>query len=65
MAGVKDDKVVEAHGTFYTSHCLKCCKEYTLEWMKGMYYVDIVLCVILVHMKDIIYYCSLLFIVLV
>jgi len=36
VAGVKEDKIVEAHGTFYTSHCMKCMKEYTLEWMKGM-----------------------------
>ena len=33
---MKEDKVVEAHGTFYTSHCMKCRKDYTLEWMKGM-----------------------------
>ena len=36
MAGVNEDKIVEAHGTFYTSHCMKCRKDYTFEWMKGM-----------------------------
>jgi len=34
-AGIPGDKLVEAHGTFHTSHCLKCRKEYTLEWMKA------------------------------
>ncbi|MRU29757.1 hypothetical protein FGW84_00170, partial [Xylella fastidiosa subsp. multiplex] len=28
--------LVEAHGTFYTSHCVNtsCGKEYTMSWMK-------------------------------
>lgn len=39
VAGVKEDKVVEAHGTFYTSHCMRCRKEYSLEWMKGLWHL--------------------------
>jgi len=46
VAGVKEDKIVEAHGTFHTSHCLTCSKEYTLEWMKGMFCLIIVLFII-------------------
>lgn len=36
VAGLPADKVVEAHGTFRTSHCIACHKEYTQDWMKGM-----------------------------
>lgn len=37
VAGIKGDDLIEAHGTFYTSHCVKllCKKEYDLDWMKG------------------------------
>lgn len=35
IAEIPEEKLVEAHGTFYTGHCLKCKKEYALEWMKG------------------------------
>lgn len=35
VAGLPDDVLVEAHGTFHTGHCLKCKAKYTLEWMKG------------------------------
>ena len=35
IAGVPGEKLVEAHGTFYTAHCLKCLKEYTQEWIKS------------------------------
>lgn len=35
IAGIPDEKIVEAHGTFYTNHCLECRKEYSMEWMKG------------------------------
>lgn len=35
VAGVPEDKIVEAHGTFYTGHCLHCRHQYSLEWMKG------------------------------
>jgi NAD-dependent SIR2 family protein deacetylase len=35
VAGLPAEKIVEAHGTFHTSHCLECKHEYTVDWMKG------------------------------
>lgn len=37
VAGLEGEDLIEAHGTFYTSHCVSfCCKkEYNLDWMKG------------------------------
>jgi hypothetical protein len=35
VAGVPGETIVEAHGTFHTSHCLACRREYSLDWMKG------------------------------
>ncbi len=35
VAGLPADKLVEAHGTFFTAHCLDCRKEYDLEFIKG------------------------------
>lgn len=37
LAGVPDDKLIEAHGTFNTGHCInkRCRKKYSLEWMKS------------------------------
>lgn len=40
VVGIPDDKLVEAHGTFYTGHCLQCRKEYPLEWMKEIIFKD-------------------------
>lgn len=40
VAGVPSDKLVEAHGTFHTSHCLECGKEYSLPWMKEKIFAD-------------------------
>uniref|UniRef100_A0A8C6HYM2 NAD-dependent protein deacetylase sirtuin-2 n=2 Tax=cellular organisms TaxID=131567 RepID=A0A8C6HYM2_MUSSI len=36
VAGLEPQDLVEAHGTFYTSHCVNtsCRKEYTMGWMK-------------------------------
>ncbi|XP_060572300.1 NAD-dependent protein deacetylase sirtuin-2-like isoform X2 [Ruditapes philippinarum] len=34
VAGLSNDKNVEAHGSFNTGHCLECGDEYSLEWMK-------------------------------
>lgn len=36
VAGLPSDKLVEAHGTFHTGHCLQCQAPYTLPWMKGI-----------------------------
>ena len=35
IAGISEDKVVEAHGSFRTAHCLHCNKLYTQQWIKG------------------------------
>ncbi|CAF1006112.1 unnamed protein product [Adineta steineri] len=40
VAGVPTDKIVEAHGTFFTSHCLNCRKEYDLEFVKEIIFKD-------------------------
>nr|CAI5823342.1 unnamed protein product [Callosobruchus analis] len=40
VAGIPDDKIVEAHGTFYTGHCLGCHHKYTLDWMKEKIFKD-------------------------
>jgi len=34
IAGLPPDKLVEAHGTFHTGHCLKCRAPYTFPWIK-------------------------------
>ncbi|XP_060144682.1 NAD-dependent protein deacetylase sirtuin-2 isoform X1 [Globicephala melas] len=36
VAGLEAEDLVEAHGTFYTSHCISpvCRQEYALSWMK-------------------------------
>ncbi|KAF9419341.1 hypothetical protein HW555_004105 [Spodoptera exigua] len=39
-AGIPEEKLVEAHGTFYTSHCLDCRKEYNLEYVKERIFAD-------------------------
>uniref|UniRef100_A0A8C5BL13 NAD-dependent protein deacetylase n=1 Tax=Gadus morhua TaxID=8049 RepID=A0A8C5BL13_GADMO len=38
VAGLEGDDLIEAHGTFFTSHCVSfsCRKEYNLEWMKDI-----------------------------
>ena len=38
VAGLDGDKIVEAHGTFHTSHCITCQKEYSQNWIKGKYF---------------------------
>lgn len=35
IAGIPGEKLVEAHGTFHSSHCLDCRAEYSLQWMRG------------------------------
>ncbi|XP_053613948.1 NAD-dependent protein deacetylase sirtuin-2-like [Plodia interpunctella] len=39
-AGIPEEKLVEAHGTFYTAHCLECRKEYGLEFVKERIFAD-------------------------
>lgn len=40
LAGLPDEKIIEAHGSFYTNHCIKCNKEYDMAWMKGQIFSD-------------------------
>jgi len=40
VAGLPADKLVEAHGTFFTSHCLNCRKAYDLEFVKEIIFKD-------------------------
>nr|XP_033811473.1 NAD-dependent protein deacetylase sirtuin-2 isoform X2 [Geotrypetes seraphini]XP_033811474.1 NAD-dependent protein deacetylase sirtuin-2 isoform X2 [Geotrypetes seraphini] len=44
VAGLQQDDLVEAHGTFFTSHCVStfCRKEYTLSWMKEKIFSDLI-----------------------
>lgn len=35
VAGLPNDKLVEAHGTFHTGHCLKCKSLYDFTWIKS------------------------------
>jgi len=34
VAGIPADRIVEAHGTFSTSHCTVCNEKYDLDWMQ-------------------------------
>ncbi|XP_072130606.1 NAD-dependent protein deacetylase sirtuin-2 isoform X1 [Mobula birostris] len=36
VVGLKEEDLIEAHGTFFTSHCTNsaCRKQYNLDWMK-------------------------------
>lgn len=40
VAGISGDKLVEAHGSFRTAHCLLCRKEYTQGWVKDELFAD-------------------------
>ena len=36
IAGISEDKLVEAHGSFFTNHCLDCKHSFSMEWVKGL-----------------------------
>ncbi|CAF1333058.1 unnamed protein product [Rotaria sp. Silwood1] len=40
IAGIPAEKIVEAHGTFFTAHCLDCQAEYSLEHVKEIIFKD-------------------------
>ncbi|XP_072168087.1 NAD-dependent protein deacetylase sirtuin-2-like isoform X1 [Diadema setosum] len=44
VAGVPDEKIMEAHGSFHVGHCLNadCRKEYSEEWMREKIMADLV-----------------------
>merc|ERR1719481_1025524 len=39
-AGVAEEKLVEAHGTFHSAHCIQCRKEYSQSWVKEKVFSD-------------------------
>ncbi|XP_037093544.1 NAD-dependent protein deacetylase sirtuin-2-like isoform X2 [Pollicipes pollicipes] len=39
-AGVSDERIVEAHGTFHTSHCTGCRQRYDQQWMKDQIFSE-------------------------
>ncbi|XP_038622958.1 NAD-dependent protein deacetylase sirtuin-2 isoform X1 [Tachyglossus aculeatus] len=43
VAGLEPEDLVEAHGTFYTSHCVSalCRREYSLAWMKDKIFSEL------------------------
>lgn len=41
VAGINSEKLVEAHGTFHTSHCIECQAVYSVEWMKDKIFSDL------------------------
>ncbi|KAB1273368.1 NAD-dependent protein deacetylase sirtuin-2 [Camelus dromedarius] len=43
VAGLEPEDLVEAHGTFYTSHCISpvCRQEYMLSWMKEKIFSEV------------------------
>ena len=40
VAGIPAEKIVEAHGSFKTAHCLSCKKEYEQSWVKDEIFAD-------------------------
>ncbi|XP_065089874.1 NAD-dependent protein deacetylase Sirt2 [Ochlerotatus camptorhynchus] len=40
IAEINEEKIVEAHGTFFTNHCLQCRTEYSLEFVKEKIFSD-------------------------
>ncbi|KAL7980756.1 hypothetical protein Chor_001910, partial [Crotalus horridus] len=44
VAGLDPEHLVEAHGTFYTFHCISstCKKPYSLEWMKEKVFTSLI-----------------------
>ncbi len=44
QAGVDPDKLVEAHGTFASAHCVGCGKEYSQEFVKDAVFADSIPC---------------------
>jgi NAD+-dependent protein deacetylase sirtuin 2 len=40
IAGIEHEKLVEAHGTFYSNHCVDCDEEFSMEWAKKEIFAD-------------------------
>ncbi|RNA26308.1 NAD-dependent deacetylase sirtuin-2 isoform X1 [Brachionus plicatilis] len=43
MAGISNDKIIHAHGSFRTGHCLECGAEYSMKWMKDKLDIESIL----------------------
>lgn len=40
IAQITPERIVEAHGSFYTNHCLVCRQQYSKDWMKAEIFAD-------------------------
>ncbi|EDV90511.1 NAD-dependent protein deacetylase Sirt2 [Drosophila grimshawi] len=40
LTGLPDEKIIEAHGSFNTNHCLRCREEFDMAWMKRKIFAD-------------------------
>jgi NAD-dependent deacetylase sirtuin 2 len=40
QTGLPDEKIVEAHGSFHTAHCIGCRREYSQAWVKEIIFAD-------------------------
>lgn len=40
IAEINEEKIVEAHGTFFTNHCLQCRTSYSLDFVKEKIFAD-------------------------
>jgi NAD-dependent deacetylase sirtuin 2 len=40
VAGIPEEKLVFAHGSFQAAHCIGCRKEYTPQWVKTEIFAD-------------------------
>ncbi|XP_073247817.1 NAD-dependent protein deacetylase sirtuin-2-like [Porites lutea] len=40
VAGIPQEKIIEAHGSFHTAHCVGCRKEYPHEWIRDEVFAD-------------------------
>ncbi|KAK3790260.1 hypothetical protein RRG08_034823 [Elysia crispata] len=40
VAGLDPEKLIEAHGTFHTAHCLNCHLEFSQDWIKDEIFAD-------------------------
>ncbi|ELT94099.1 hypothetical protein CAPTEDRAFT_227953 [Capitella teleta] len=40
VAGIPEEMIVEAHGTFATAHCIDCRKQFSQEWVKDKVFAD-------------------------
>uniref|UniRef100_A0AAY5EV79 NAD-dependent protein deacetylase n=1 Tax=Electrophorus electricus TaxID=8005 RepID=A0AAY5EV79_ELEEL len=58
VAGLEGEDLIEAHGTFHTSHCVSqfCSKEYSMAWMKGAHPHFTLRCTQTAPLRDIVFF---------